>query len=132
MLSLASFRGCVSMPIEPLKPELIQPKRPRPSLPAITDEGKIAAAVSGLPTPGEMQQLAAAVAAAAARDILLGKLQFKSAGEASKVARDFAAIAKDFTWDDERELMVKADTEEDRKEGLAAFRARAQERMKGD
>lgn len=90
----------------------------------------MAAAISNLPTPGEMQQIAAAVAAAAAREILLGKLQFKSAGEASKVARDFAAIAKDFSWDDERESLAKADTAEDRKESLAAFRQRAQEQLK--
>lgn len=119
------------MPLEPLKPELIQPRNPKSRLPEVTDEGKIAAAISSLPTPGEMQQIAAAVAAAAARDILLGKLQFKSAGEASKVARDFAAIAKDFTWDDERESLLKADTAEDRKESLEEFRKRAQERLTG-
>lgn len=121
------------MPLEPLKPELIVPKNPKVrSLPEITDEGKISAAIAGIPSPNEMQQIAAAVASKAAKDILLGNLPFKSAGEASKVARDFAAIAKDFSWDDERELIVKADTEEDRRDGLAAFRARAQERLKGD
>lgn len=117
--------------MEPLRPELIQPRNPKPRLPEITDEGKISAAISSLPTPSEMQQIAAAVAAKAAKDILLGKLEFKSAGEASKVARDFAAIAKDFTWDDERESLLKADTAEDRKESLAAFKARAQEQLKG-
>lgn len=117
------------MALEPLKPELIVPKNPKP-LPAITDEGKIAAAVSAVPSPKEMKQIAAAVAASAARDIILGKLPFKSAGEASKVARDFAAIAKDFDFDDEAEVLARADTEEDRKDGLAAFRQRAQERMK--
>lgn len=119
------------MALEPIKPELIVPKNPKP-LPALTDEGKVAAAISSIPTPTEMKQIAAAVAASAARDIILGRLPFKSAGEASKVARDFAAIAKDFDWDDERELLASADSADDRKEGLAAFRARAQERMKGD
>lgn len=117
------------MPLEPIRPELIQPKRPKP-LPEITEEGKIAAAISNVPSAMEMKQIAAAVAAAAARDILLGKLPFKNAGEASKVARDFAAIAKDFDFEAERELLAKADTAEDRKEGLAAFRQRAQERLK--
>ena len=128
--------------MEPLKPELIVPKNPKVleieshgkrgarSRAIVTEEGKIAAEIANLPTPAEMQQISAAVAAKAAKDILLGVLPFKSAGEASKVARDFAAIAKDFSWDDERESLAKADTEEDRKDSLAAFRARAQEQLK--
>lgn len=125
------------MTMEPLRPELMVPRnpkvKPRPSsLPEITDEGKVKAALEGLPTPGEMQQIAAAVAAHAAKEILLGKLPYKSAGEASKVARDFAAIAKDFTWDDERESLAKADTAEDRQAALADFRQRAQEKLNRD
>lgn len=114
-----------AMALTPLNPEPIIPRNPRPSRVLQTDEAKIAAEIATLPTPGEMQQIAAAVAAKAAKDILLGNLTFKSAGEASKVARDFAAIAKDFTWDDERETILAAETAEDRKESLAAFRARA-------
>lgn len=95
----------------------------------VTDEGKIAAEIKSLPDPREFQQIAAAVAAKAAKDILLGNLPFKSAGEASKVARDFAAIAKDFSFDIERESIVAAETAEDRKDALAAFRARALENL---
>lgn len=122
------------MAIEPLKPTLITPRNPKPKLTPIvrTEEGKIANELASLPSPAEMQAIAAAVAAKAAKDILLGRLEFKSAGEASKVARDFAHIASTFTWDDEREKIAAADTAEDRKDALAAFRARALEQMNGN
>ena len=115
------------MALTPLNPEPIVPRNPKPLRTSVvkTDEGKIANEIASLPSPSEMQKIAAAVAAKAAKDILLGNLPFKSAGEASKVARDFAAIAKDFTWDDERESLLASETAEDRKESLAAFRARA-------
>lgn len=102
-----------------------------PSKALVTDEARIAAQVSRLPTPVEVKQMAAAVVVQAAREIILGKLEFKSAGEASKVARDFVAIAKDLEWDDEAEAMKKAETQEDRAAAFEEFRKRAQERMNG-
>lgn len=127
------------MTTPPLQPEPIVPRNLKPvaDLPirggrskvVLTDEGKIANEIKALPDPREFQQIAAAVAAKAAKDILLGNLPFKSAGEASKVARDFAAIAKDFSFDIERESIVAAETAEDRKDALAAFRARALENL---
>lgn len=132
------------MSIEPIRPELIVPKNPKPkpdvqierhgkggvkNTVIYTDESKIAAEMQTLPSPREMQKLAALVAARAAKDILLGRLEFRNAGEASKVARDFAAIAKDFTWDDEAERLLQADSAEDRKDSLLSFRQRAQEAL---
>lgn len=95
----------------------------------VTDEARIAAQVANLPTPSEVQKMAAAVVVQAARDIVLGKLPFKSAGEASKVARDFVAIAKDMAWDDEAEAMKKAETQEDRQAAFEEFRKRAQQNL---
>jgi hypothetical protein len=118
------------MTLHALTPEPIVPRNPKPRTGVIrTEEAKIAAEIANLPTPAEMQQIAAAVAAKAAKDILLGVLPFKNAGEASKVARDFAHIAKEFSWDDERETIMAAETAEDRKESLAAFKARALEAL---
>jgi len=95
----------------------------------VTDEGIIANKIAGLPDPRAMKAMAVAVAAMAANEILLGKLQFRNAGEASKVARDFVAMAKDLDFDSEQESLIAAETAEDRKESLAAFRMRALENL---
>ena len=99
--------------------------------PLVTDEAKIKALVSALPSKHEMKQISAAVAAHSARLILLGVLPFKSAGEASKVARDFAAIAKDLDFDMETEEQRKAESREDALDQLEYFRQKAQEKLDG-
>lgn len=95
----------------------------------VTDEARMAAAVSRTPSPDEMKQIAAAVAAHSARLILLGTLPFKSAGEASKVARDFVALAKDLDWDSDADARKKVETKEDALAQLEDFRAKAQKEL---
>lgn len=116
------------MALTPLTPEPIVPRNPKPLRNAIvTEEGKVAAEVaSNLPGDGELKRLVAAMAGKVAKDILLGVLPFKSAGEASKVVRDFAAVAKDLEgFDDVAEQLLSVESESDRKDGLLAFREKA-------
>jgi len=123
------------MALAPLTPEPIIPRNPKPrSLAVVTEEGKVANEVAAnLPGDGELKRLVAAMAGKVAKDILLGVLPFKSAGEASKVVRDFAAVAKDLEgFDDVAEQLLAVETESDRKEGLQAFRAKALKAKNGN
>lgn len=123
------------MALTPLQPEPIVPRNPKPkALTNViqTEEGQVAAVMANLPSPDGLRKMAAGIAAKAAQDILLGKLTFRSASEASKVARDFAAIAKDLDWHDERAEVIAAETAEDRKDSFESFRKRAQEALKGE
>lgn len=101
-----------------------------PSKALVTDEGRIAAQLANLPPADQLQKMAAAVVVQAARDIVLGKLQFRSAGEASKVARDFVAIAKEMVLDSDPDGAL-TETADDRKELFEALRKKAQEKLSG-
>lgn len=117
--------------VQPLKPELIVPRNPKPRPGSIEEsEEALAHELATLPEKEEMQEIVLAITAKVAKDILVGKLPFRNAGEASKVARDFAAIAKDMGWADAPNKEMKSDTAEDRKDSFAEIRKRAQEALK--
>lgn len=106
-------------------PALVVP----PSKEELAEDLRIAAATANLPTVQDMQKMVAAVVDRAAREIVSGKLPFRSAQEASKVARDFVAIAKDLNWDTNVEELKKAESDEDRKAAFEEFRKRAQKNL---
>lgn len=122
-----------ALSLEPLKPELIVPRNPKPRAGALeADERQLAQEIATLPAKEDMAEIVLAMTAKVAKDILLGKLPFRNAGEASKVARDFAAIAKDMGWNDEPDRGMKTDSAEDRKDAFMEIRKRAQEALKKD
>lgn len=94
-----------------------------------TEESVIKRATERLPSQQEFNQWIGAVVVDAARQILTNKLPYKSAGEASKVARDFVAIAKDLNWDQEAKDMQKA-SPEDRDAMFRKFVKKAEDRQK--
>lgn len=96
----------------------------------LQEEAMIASAVDNLPSVAEAKGMIAAVVTAAARDIVLGKVTWKDAKEASTVARNFVAIAKDLEWGHEAKEMAKAESDEERKAAFELFRQQAHQNMK--
>jgi hypothetical protein len=91
----------------------------------IPSEDIVKIQVDNLPTANELQRQIAAVVVHSIRQILNGKLKFRSAGEAAKVARDFVGIAKDLQWAEEADTIANARTQEERLEAFRMLKEKA-------
>lgn len=95
----------------------------------VPEDDLIKLKTENLPTLDEFKRWVAAVVVESSRQILTGRLRFKSAGEAARVARDFVAISRDLDWSDEADHLANARTPEERLDALAEFKVRAQTRL---
>lgn len=89
----------------------------------------VATQVANLPSSLEVNKMIAAVLAKSLREILTGKLAFKSAGEAARVTKDYVAIARDLNLLGAEAAVAKASTDEERKEAFEELKAAAQKRI---
>lgn len=92
----------------------------------ISDEAVLARKLQNLPDPIEAKQWIALGIIESVKQITMGNLPFRNAGEASKVARDLAAVAKDLGFlEAEKDEQKKAESDVDRKDAFEMFRKKA-------
>lgn len=94
-----------------------------------SDEAVIANKLANLPSEEEVKQWIGLAVVESIKPIVLGQLPFRNAGEASKVARDLVALAKDLGWSGADDEIKKAESAEDRADLFESFRKKAQEKL---
>lgn len=96
-----------------------------------TEESLIKSKLSTIPSEEEIQQMLGALVVDGIRQILLGRVEYKSAGEISRVARDYMAIAQSLKWDQEADYLKNAHSDEERLDAFKAIKRAAAGRLMG-
>lgn len=97
----------------------------------VPEEALIQTLVDQLPSPDELQRWIAAAVVSAVKDIVTGRLKYKSAAEATRSIKDLVDVASKLKWENAAASLAAAKTDEERLEALKAFQKKADDARRG-